>query len=245
MHTLRHKAQVLASLVRGLRDLVVVYLPGPAGGSLRVRYYKKRFRFLGKNVLIDVGAHFVNPEYMSIGDNCWIDKYVVLMAGPPVEGKRKIARRANADFHHREGDLVVGRNCHIASHVVINAHGGVSIGENSTVAAGAKVVSLSHHYRNLADPSDQFRYRFGSRAPEAEQALISSPVVIGENAALATNAVMLPGSSIGRDSWVGAGSLVRDAIQAGCIAWGTPAKPVKTRPGARALAPESANYQER
>jgi acetyltransferase-like isoleucine patch superfamily enzyme len=176
---------------------------------------------------IDVDS--VNPEYITIGDGCWIDKYAVLMAGPPHEGERKIARRENTQFVHGEGELVIGRNCHIASHTVINAHGGVSIGENTTVAAGAKVISLSHHHRNLDDESDRFPYRFGSRAPHSEQALIASPVVIGDNAGLATNAIMMPGSAIGDESWVGAGSLVRGAIPAGYLAWGTPAKPMKRR----------------
>ena len=171
----------------------------------------------------------MNPEYISIGDGCWIDKYAVLMAGPPHVGKRRVARRENPLFAHREGELVIDRNCHIASHTVINAHGGVSIGENTTVAAGAKVISLSHHHRNLDDDSDLFLYRFGSRAPEEEQALVSSPIVIGNNAGLASNAIMVPGSSIGDGSWVGAGSLVRDAIPPGYLAWGVPARPVKSR----------------
>jgi acetyltransferase-like isoleucine patch superfamily enzyme len=90
---------------------------------------------------------------------------------------------------------------------------------------------LSHHHRNLDDPQDKFLYRFGSRVPEREQALLSSPVALEVNAALGTNAVMLPGSTIGRDAWVGAGAVVRDAIPDGCIAVGAPAVAVDSRPG--------------
>ena len=91
------------------------------------------------------------------------------------------------------------------------------------------MISLSHHHHNLDDPSDTFLYRFGTRAPEDEQALISAPVVIGDNAGLATNAVMVPGSSIGDGSWVGALSLVRDAIPRDQLAWGIPATPIRDR----------------
>lgn len=212
-----------------VRDLLVVYLPGSTGDHLRARHYRRRLRHLGVNVRIDVGVIIENPEFVTIGDNCWIDRYVLILAGPPREGLRKLARRPNERFHHSEGELVVGKNCHIASHVVINAHGGVSIGDDSTVAAGAKIVSLSHHPRNLADPSDTLLYKFGSRVPEAQQSLISSPIVLAEGAGLATNSVMLPGTSIGADSWVGAGSVVTRDIPPGCIAWGAPAKPTIDR----------------
>jgi acetyltransferase-like isoleucine patch superfamily enzyme len=225
----RRKFANAVAVVRSIRELVVVFAPGPGGNLLRVRFYRRRLRALGDNVVIELGAQFVNPEYISIGDNCWIDKYVVLMAGPPSQGERKIARLENPLFKYAEGELVIERNCHIASHVVINAHGGVSIGENTTIAAGAKVISLSHHHRNLEDDSDTFLYRFGSRAPEEEQALISHPIVLGKNAGLGTNAVMVPGSSIGAGSWVGAASFVREAIPPGYLAWGVPAKPTRNR----------------
>jgi acetyltransferase-like isoleucine patch superfamily enzyme len=227
----RRKIRNLRAVLWSFWELVVVFAPGHGGNLLRSRFYRRRLSGLGRDVVIDVGVQFVNPEHITIGDGCWIDKYALLMAGPPHEGERKLARRENPFFKYREGDLVIGRNCHIASHTVINAHGGVSIGDNTTIAAGAKVVSLSHHHRNLDDDSDRFPYRFGSRAPEEEQALISGPIVVGDNAGLATNSVMLPGSSIGNETWVGAASLVRDAIPPGCLAWGVPAKAMKLRGG--------------
>jgi acetyltransferase-like isoleucine patch superfamily enzyme len=180
-------------------------------------------------VIIDVGVQFVNPQYISIGDGSWIDKYVVLLAGPPTVGERKMTHKQNELFHHNEGDLVIGSQVHIAAHVLINGHGGVYVGDKSTAAAGSRIVSLSHHYRNLDDATDMFPYRFSSMAPQSEQALISGPIVMEENTALATNAVMLPGSSIGRNSWVGVGSLVVGSIPAGCIAVGVPAKRIKDR----------------
>ena len=223
------KLRNLVAILPALRDMVIVFLPGHAGNLLRARYYRKRLRGLGRGVTIDVGVQFVNPEFITIGDGCWIDKYALLMAGPPYEGKRRLTRKPNPAFDYAEGELVIGKRCHIASHTVVNGHGGVSIGDNTTVAAGAKIVSLSHHYRNLSDELDRFMYRFGSRAPEEEQALLSSPVVLGQNAGLATNSVMLPGSSVGDDSWVGACSLVSGGIPAGYIAWGVPAKAMKRR----------------
>ncbi len=226
---MKRKLVNIWAISRSFYELLVVFAPGRGGNLLRNRHYRKRLGSLGRDVIIDVGVQFVNPEHIHIGDNCWIDKYALLLAGPPHAGRRKIARLPNPAFCYAEGELFIGRNCHIASHTVVNAHGGVSIGENTTVAAGAKVVSLSHHHCNIEDEGDVFPYRFGSRAPEEEQALISSPIVIGDNAALATNSVMVPGSSIGEGAWVGALSLVRGVIPAGYLAWGVPASPIRRR----------------
>ena len=211
-------------LVSGLKEMAIVYLPGPVGAYLRQRHYRGRLRHLGRDVQIEVGVQLVNPEWISIGDNCWIDRYAVLLGGPPREGGRKIARRPNPDFRHAEGELVIGRQTHIAPHAVVSGHGGVEIEGVTTIAAGAKLYSLSHHHRNLLDDSDPTRYRFTSQAPDEQQALISAPVVVGEGAAVGLNAVVLPGVTIGRESWVGAGSVVTSSVEPGRLAWGAPAR---------------------
>lgn len=208
---------------------LVLPMPGAAGDRLRRAYYRRRLRHLGRNVRIDVGVLIEGPEHVSIGDDVWIDKYAVLVAGPPREGGRRVIRRANSDFSFREGDLVIGPQTHVAAHTVINAHGGVQIDGCTTIAAGAKVYSLSHHHRNLDDDGDAQRYRFSSLAADSDQLLISAPVVIGHGAAIALNCVVLPGSSVGRDAWVTVGSMVRGTIPDGCIASGSPAAPVRAR----------------
>jgi acetyltransferase-like isoleucine patch superfamily enzyme len=204
-------------------------MPGAVGDRLRRAYYRPRLLHLGEGVRIDVGVQIVRPEHVSIGDHVWIDKYAVLMAGPPREGKRKLIRRANPDFAHGEGDLVIGPNTHVAPHTVINGHGGVQIDGGTTIAAGAMVYSLSHHHRNLDDPDDNRLYRFSSLAADKDQVLLSSPVVLREGAAIALNCVVLPGSTVGRDAWVTVGSTVRGTIPDGCLASGSPAAAVRSR----------------
>jgi acetyltransferase-like isoleucine patch superfamily enzyme len=184
---------------------------------------------MGEGVRIDTGVSFVNPEWVSLGDRTYVDKNVLISAGPPHVGLRKVARRPTSGFSHREGEVVVGSCCHLSSQAVILGHGGVSIGDYVTVSTGARVVSLSHHHRNLDDPADTFRYRFGSMAPEPEQALISAPVVIERNGAVGANAVVLPGSVIAADGWLGAGSVLSGSVAAAHIAAGAPARTLSVR----------------
>jgi acetyltransferase-like isoleucine patch superfamily enzyme len=201
----------------------ILYIPGSIGNRLRALYYRPRLKYMGRNVLLDVGVQIQNPKYISIGDNTWIDKYVILLAGMPWPG-RVTYYKQNRDYPGQEGELRIGKNCHIAPYSLISGHGGVWLGDNLTVASGCRVYSFSHHYRNLADRDDPRRdYVFTSRAPEADQAMISGPVVMQDNTALGLNSVILPGVTIGAGSWVGSMSLVTKDVEAGLVVVGNPA----------------------
>lgn len=71
----------------------ITYLPGPTGRKIRYLYWKKKFKRCGKNVIIDEGVIIQGPEWISIGDNVWIDKYCVLMAGKVTSNNRLIKKK--------------------------------------------------------------------------------------------------------------------------------------------------------
>lgn len=224
----------LLKLVFGAVEAIVVgaitYIPGQYGIVLRRAYWRRHVRRMGAGVVIDVGVQLIGAEFMSFGDRCWIDKYVVLIASPPTRDGRRIARRRNDRYPYAEGDLIIGRNVHIGLFTSISAMGGVSIGDDAGIGPGCRVYSFSHHYRDIDDPSCNNRFRFTSCAPTSAQALISSPVVIEDGVAIGANCTVLPGSTIGRDSWISTGSVVRDTIPDACIADGRPARRVKCLP---------------
>lgn len=204
----------------------IQYVPGAIGSRMRSLVWRFFLGRLGKHVKIDVGVQFVNPAHIFVGDDTWIDKYTVLIAGPPHEGKRVVCRKPNLDFSAQEGELHIGAKCHIAPHALIQAHGGVWIGDELTIASGTRIYSMSHHYRPLDGPQTKF-YRFSTYAPEEDQVVIISPVVIKTGAAVGLNSVVLPGSVIGENSWIGANSLVQGVIPPNSIASGVPAKLIR------------------
>ena len=182
-------------------QMFITYLPGPMGSVLRRKFWSKRLKHLGKNVIIDLGVYFQNPEYISLDDCCWIDRNVVILAGPPKEG-RITCTKENPDFPLKFGDVYVGKYTHIAPNCVLSGIGGLYIGQNSGVASGSKIYSFSHHYRNLKDRDDVHQYSFSPLPRLDQQSMIMGPVYIGDYCAIGLNAVILPATSLKRGCWV-------------------------------------------
>lgn len=225
---MRGFAPILSTILSNLAEWSVTNVPGALGRALRYRYYRRRLKSIGKGVKFDVGVRILNPEHVSIGDNTWIDNYVVILAAPPKVGDGPILYKDNPDFDLRPGEVHIGSNVHIANFVVIQGHGGVKIGDNLTVASGSMIYSLSHHHSNLVDLKDTKKYMFTGMVPHREQSLISGPVVVGDDAAVGLNSILLPGVTIGAGTWVGCASVVTRSLPANVMAVGNPAQIVKS-----------------
>lgn len=196
------------------------------GHALRAAYWKCRIRELGKDVIIDIGAKIIGWESVSIGDNTWIDRNVILETGRIDKQKYMVYVKKTSPLVS-EGELKIGKGCHISKNVVIQAHGGVFIGDYSGIAAGAKLYSLSLHYKNMLH-DDGLIYKFTPLAPPSDQSLILGSIIFEGNNALALNSVVLPGVTIGKNSWIGLCSSVVSDIPPNCIATGCPAKVTKS-----------------
>jgi acetyltransferase-like isoleucine patch superfamily enzyme len=188
------------SLFQTFYESLIRNLSGPIGRKLRLLYYKGKFKSCGTNVVIEEGVYITNPSGISLGNNVWVDKNTILTAGEFIPKGRKFIQKGREII--KWGELLISDSCHIAPFSFIQAHGGVSIGRNVTIASGSKVYSLSHHYRNLLDEKDNKRYSFSSMALAEDQFLIVGNVIIGDNAAIGINSVILPGSFIPNGTWV-------------------------------------------
>ena len=98
----------------------------------------------------------------------------------------------------------------------IGAKGPVSIGDETDIGPGCKIIAENHSFDDL-------------RTPIREQPLSRRGVSIGENCWLGANVVVLDGCAIGSGVVVAASSVVTRDVDAGIVIAGTPTKPVRAR----------------
>lgn len=177
--------------------------PGGVGIKMREIYYRKKFKAMGKCVIIDEGVRIDGPGNISIADFVWIDKNVRLFA--------------------EWGSITIGRRIHIAENVLISGGGHVTIGDYAAIARGASIYSHS-------EAIDGGKRLSGPMIPEYQKGFKSAPIKIGKDALIGVNALILPGVTIGEGAIVGANSMVNKDVGDWEIVFGTPAKVVAMRP---------------
>ncbi len=208
---------------------IVRWWPGVLGYRIRAAYYRRRLKSMGRDVRIEPGVYLVGHRHISLGDRVHIDRGCIVSAGPPGPTQAEIRRVPNAAFGLAEGEVGIGKAAHVAVGVYILGHGGVQMGDFCGLAGGARVISYTNHYASFDDRSRRDVY-FTVEAGSEHAVYLSSPVVLGNNVGVASNAVILPGVTMGDESFLTVGSVaLLGAIPPNSIASGNPAVPLKKR----------------
>lgn len=201
------KLKAILELPAAVWLMIITHLPGKTGNFLRYRYWKKRLGALGERTIIDVGVYFQNPRYIEIGGNCWIDRNVMILAGPDRTAREKIVRK-NENYPGRPGAVRIDGNVHVAANCLISGiSAGVYISEDCGIATGTKIFAFTNHYRSVKNPSDK-NFNFAIMVDHEKQCIIEGPVFIGRNSGVAVNSVILPGVTICENSFVTINSVV-------------------------------------
>jgi acetyltransferase-like isoleucine patch superfamily enzyme len=109
------------------------------------------------------------------------------------------------------GKPKVGKNVWIGPMTMIDGTGGLIIGDNCDISAGAFIVTHSTHPRLLTDGKSE---------------TVRAPVHIENNVYIGSKAVILPGVRIGHHSVIGAGAVVVRDVKSYSIMIGVPARRV-------------------
>ena len=118
-----------------------------------------------------------------------------------------------------DGIIQIGDNVDIGNNVIIyakNPAGGVTIGNNSMIAAHSYIID-SNHGTQLG-------------VLMREQPLSTEPINIGSDVWIAAGCKILKGATIKDGAIIGAGSIVNSTIAENAIAVGCPAHEIKKRP---------------
>jgi acetyltransferase-like isoleucine patch superfamily enzyme len=110
------------------------------------------------------------------------------------------------------GDLVIGNRARIGMGSTII--GPVQISDDVHIAQNVLITGLQHNYQNV-------------NLTINKQGVSTDPVTIGDGVLIGANVVILPGVSIGKNSFVAAGSIVTRSVPAFSLCAGNPARVVK------------------
>lgn len=144
----------------------------------------------------------------------------------------RVDRQATASWYqrwllHRMGVAVEGPVA-IAAGVSILGASNLTLGRYVTVGAGSRIVAWDKVA--IGDDfmaSDLLNINSGLHDPVTLQPG-SAPITIGDRVWCGTRVTICAGVEIGDDVVIGAGSVVTKSIESNCIAYGVPAKPMRS-----------------
>ena len=167
-------------------------------------FFKAYCKSYGKNLKTGIYLHWVQGA----GD-------IVLGDNVTVDGKSSFAFAAR---YCERPALVIGNDTRIGHANTFTIGKEIRIGSHVLFANNVTVFDVSGH---PVDPTK----RFLGLPSEIDKV---RPVVIGDNVWLGSSSIILPGVTIGDNSVVAAGSVVRDSVPPNTVVSGNPAQVVKT-----------------
>tara|TARA_R110002167_G_scaffold57808_3_gene163489 strand:- start:5904 stop:6464 length:561 start_codon:yes stop_codon:yes gene_type:complete len=107
--------------------------------------------------------------------------------------------------------LTIGDNSWVGDQVELYTLGEISIGRNAVVSQRSYLCTGGHDYQKVAFD------------------IFAKPIIVEDEAWIATDVFVAPGVTIGYGSVIGARSTVLQNIPKGMVCIGSPAKPIKER----------------
>lgn len=174
----------------------------------------------GSILVFPSGAIFGEP-WIEVGTDTVVGQHVSMSAGTvPDQDLGPVPLL-------RIGDrCVIGRGTHIV------AHESIVIGDDVFTGPYVYITDQNHGY---ADPD----------APIGRQWPSNAPVSVGAGSWLGAGAIILPGTVIGRNVVVGAGSVVRGHVPDRCVVAGVPAKIIRSYVAGDGWLPMRADRRDR
>ncbi len=163
--------------------------------------YAKRFHYFGDRAALMAPQGVVyNERYLSIGDETLVGPNVCLTAG--INGDQKMLTCPVVSIGKK---CVIGRGSHIIG------HWSITLGDEIQTGPYVYITDQNHSYDDPDEP-------IGWQTPH------EAAVSIGSGSWIGANAVILPGTVLGRNTVVAAGAVVRGTFPDHVVIGGVPAK---------------------
>lgn len=213
--------------------LMQIILLGFLPSFLKNIIYRYKFKKLGKNLKIGLGSVIIGED-ITIGENVDIG-FLTVIRGKHIEiednvsigsmtfvdcpqikigyGARITEQVVVGGPESSDSKFVLGKNSIVMTRTVINPVCPVVIGDDTGIGGDSLVFSHSSWLNILDGYPIQYE-----------------PINIGNSVWIAWRVFVMPGTSIGDGTVIGANSLVKGTIPENCLAAGSPAKIISKSP---------------
>lgn len=174
--------------------------------------------FVGRGVVVtDAGNLRLSPG-VTIGDYCRLDCLgrAGIILGPGTTLRRGVHIEVTSNLKRLAFGCKLGARVGVSEGSFIGAKGPVSIGDDTDIGPGCKIIAENHSFDDVARPI-------------REQPLSRRGIAVGRDCWLGANVVVLDGCSVGDGAVVAAGSVVTDEVAPDMIVAGVPAAPLRPR----------------
>jgi acetyltransferase-like isoleucine patch superfamily enzyme len=174
--------------------------------KIYLSYLREQFRQCGKSLVIEQPMSIHMPSKITIGEN--------------FVARSNFKLRAFDKFneHEYDPDIVIGDDVYVATDCHIAAIGKITIGNNVSLASFVTIIDHMHGRSDYGDID----------VPVMRRCLTTKgPITIEDNVWIGEHSVVLSGVNIGKNSIIGANSVVTASIPENCIAAGAPARIIR------------------
>jgi acetyltransferase-like isoleucine patch superfamily enzyme len=203
-----------------LVQLLAQWVPGALGLALRQRLYPSLLGACGRGVVFGQGVVLRHPHKIRLGDNVVVDDHCLL--------------DAKGDANHGIG---IGRDVFIGRNTILSCkNGDIEVGDGANIGFNCEIFSASRVVVGPQTLIAAYAYLIGGdhdfsdpTQAIADQARVSQGISVGASVWIGAGAKVLDGVTIGDHAIVGAGAVVRESVGAAAVAVGVPARIVGTR----------------
>ncbi|AST06076.1 hypothetical protein AF2641_03870 [Anoxybacillus flavithermus] len=179
------------------------------GNLLRGFYLQRKNISIGDNFKVRGFPHIYNCK----GSSITIGNNVTLLSSP-VSNAVGINHKTIIRTLFPSAKIVIGSNVGISGATIL-ASSQIIIGDNVNIGANVTILDSDLH------PINPYERKKNSIN------VVKKPVFIEDNVWIGMNSIVLKGVTIGKNSIVGAGSVVTKSIPPNCIAAGNPARVIQ------------------
>lgn len=160
---------------------------------------------------------FSEKDFAKVGNHVVFERHVLIFHPENIEigDNVYIGHQTILKGYHKQ-KMIISEGTWIGQQCFFHSAGGLFIGKNVGIGPGVKIITSSHQGIPRGKPILHTKILFNK-------------VIIEDDCDIGVGSTILPGVKIGRGALIGAGSVVTREIPPWAVAYGAPAKVVRTR----------------